>query len=69
MGTLRRNEAVPQIEGYRIGGVQWLTGRRAELLPVPYFHVVFTLPRPIAEIAYQNKAAIYDILFRRRPRR
>jgi hypothetical protein len=36
---------------------------RSDLLPVPYFHVVFTLPAAIAAIAYQNKAAIYDILF------
>jgi hypothetical protein len=42
----------------------WLEGRQADLLPVPYFHVVFTLPAPIAEIAYQNKAAIYGILFK-----
>jgi len=33
-------------------------------LPVPYFHVVFTLPPPIADIAYQNKAVIYDLLFK-----
>ena len=38
--------------------------RQAELLPVPYFHVVFTLPAPVAEIAFQNKAAVYAILFR-----
>ena len=37
--------------------------RRAELLPVEYFHVVFTLPEPIAAIAYQNKALLYDLLF------
>jgi hypothetical protein len=37
--------------------------READLLPVPYFHVVFTLPAAIADIAYQNKAAIYDIMF------
>ena len=41
----------------------WRT-RQAELLPVPYFHVVFTLPAPVAEIAFQNKAAVYAILFR-----
>ena len=35
-----------------------------ELLPVPYYHVVFTLPAPISDIAYQNKAVIYDILFK-----
>jgi hypothetical protein len=38
--------------------------REAELLPVPYFHVVYTLPAPIADIAYQNKAVIYDLLFK-----
>jgi Putative transposase len=43
---------------------EWLADRQAELLPVPYYHVVFTLPAPIADIAYQNKAVIYDILFR-----
>jgi len=43
---------------------QWLDDRRAELLPVEYFHVVFTLPQEIAAIAYQNKAVVYDLLFR-----
>ena len=38
--------------------------RQAELLPVPYFHVVFTLPAAIGDIAYQNKGAIYDLLFK-----
>jgi Putative transposase/Transposase zinc-binding domain len=42
----------------------WLADRQAELLPVPYFHVVFTLPASAAEIAFQNKAAVYAILFR-----
>ena len=42
----------------------WLADREAELPPVPYYHSVFTLPASIAEIAYQNKAAIYDILFK-----
>src|SRR5260370_21247471 len=42
----------------------WLAERQAELLPVPYFHVVFTLPARIAAIAYQNKAAVYDLLFK-----
>jgi len=42
---------------------RWLEARRAELLPVPYFHVVFTLPAAIADIALQNKAALYDMLF------
>jgi Transposase zinc-binding domain/Putative transposase len=43
---------------------EWLAEREAELLPVGYFHVVFTLPGPIADIAYQNKAVIYDLLFK-----
>src|SRR5207247_659262 len=42
----------------------WLAEREADLLPVPYYHVVFTLPAPIADIAYQNKAVIYDLLFK-----
>ncbi len=42
----------------------WLDARRAELLPVPYYHVVFTLPAPIADIAYFNKAIVYDALFK-----
>src|SRR5208282_2348536 len=42
----------------------WLTEREAELLPVPYYHVVFTLPAAIAAIAFHNKAAVYDLLFR-----
>jgi Putative transposase/Transposase zinc-binding domain len=41
----------------------WLEARQADLLPVEYFHVVFTLPQPIAAIAYQNKAVVYGILF------
>ena len=43
---------------------EWLSAREAELLPVGYFHVVFTLPKPIADIAYQNKRMIYDLLMR-----
>ena len=42
---------------------QWLEDRRAELMPVDYFHVVFTLPEQIAAIAYQNKAVVYEMLF------
>ena len=41
----------------------WLKAREAELLPVPYFHVVFTLPAAIGAIAYQNKAKVYALLF------
>jgi hypothetical protein len=43
---------------------EWLEAREAELLPVPYFHVVFTLPAAIADIAYQNKRVIYDLLLK-----
>jgi Putative transposase/Transposase zinc-binding domain len=43
---------------------EWLAAREAELLPVPYFHVVFTLPAQIGAIAYQNKAKVYGILFK-----
>ncbi len=43
---------------------QWLAEREAELLPVPYYHVVFTLPAAIGAIAFQNKAIVYDLLFR-----
>src|SRR6266851_305189 len=42
---------------------EWLANRQADLLPVPYFHVVFTVPAPIAEIALHNKAVVYGILF------
>ena len=43
---------------------EWLAARQAELLPVGYFHLVFTLPAPIADIAYQNKRVLYDLLMR-----
>jgi hypothetical protein len=42
----------------------WLAEREAELLPVPYFHVVFTIPAQLNDIAYQNKAVVFDILFK-----
>jgi predicted Zn-ribbon and HTH transcriptional regulator len=57
-----RNRHCPKCQG--AAAKQWLDEREAELLPVPYFHVVFTLPAAIADIAYQNKAVIYDILFK-----
>jgi hypothetical protein len=41
----------------------WLEARQAELLPVEYYHVVFTLPAPIGAIAYYNKALLYGLLF------
>src|SRR5256714_2636794 len=42
---------------------RWLEARQADLLPIEYYHVVFTLPAPIANLAYQNKAVIYGLLF------
>ena len=43
---------------------QWLTDREAELLPVPYFHVVYTLPSELRDIAYQNKRVVYNLLMK-----
>ena len=43
---------------------QWLEQRQAELLPVEYFQVIFTLPEPLAQLSLQNKRAMYDLLFR-----
>jgi hypothetical protein len=57
-----RNRNCPKCQG--AAAKQWLADREAELLPVPYYHVVFTLPGPIADIAYQNKAVLYDLLFK-----
>jgi hypothetical protein len=57
-----RNRHCPKCQA--AAAYDWLEARRAELLPVPYYHVVFTLPAPIADIAYTNKAAIYDALFK-----
>ncbi len=57
-----RNRHCPKCQG--AAAKDWLAARQAELLDVPYFHVVFTLPKPIADIAYQNKAVVYDILFK-----
>jgi hypothetical protein len=57
-----RNRHCPKCQG--IAREKWLEDRRAELLPTEYFHVVFTLPEQIASIAFYNKEAVYDILFR-----
>src|SRR2546430_15648128 len=57
-----RSRHCPKCQG--LARAQWLADRQAELLSVPYFHVVFTLPAPVGEIAFQNKAAVYAILFR-----
>jgi len=57
-----RNRHCPKCQG--AAAKEWLAEREAELLPVPYFHVVFSLPARIADIAYQNKAVIYDLMFK-----
>lgn len=57
-----RNRHCPKCQG--AAARQWLAEREAELLPVGYFHLVYTLPAPIADIAYQNKRAIYDLLMK-----
>jgi len=57
-----RNRHCPKCQG--AAAKQWLADREAELLPVPYYHLVFTLPAAIADIAYQNKAVVYDLLFK-----
>src|SRR5512147_2548325 len=57
-----RNRHCPKCQG--AAARAWLAAREAELLPAPYYHLVFTLPAAIADIAYQNKAVVYDLLFR-----
>ncbi len=57
-----RNRHCPRCQG--TAARTWLAEREADLLPVGYFHVVFTLPTEVADIAFQNKAVVYDLLFR-----
>jgi hypothetical protein len=57
-----RSRSCPKCQS--LARAQWLGDRRTELLDTEYFHVVFTVPDEIAVIAYQNKAQVYDILFR-----
>jgi hypothetical protein len=57
-----RNRNCPKCQG--LARVQWIADRQAELLDVPYFHVVFTVPAEIEVIAFQNQTVVYDILFR-----
>src|SRR5204863_4333358 len=57
-----RNRHCPKCQG--AAAKDWLAAREADLLPVGYFHLIFTLPAEIASIAYQNKAVVYDLLFR-----
>ena len=57
-----RNRHCGKCQG--VARAEWLAARQAELLPVPYFHVVFTLPPAAAEIAFQNKQTVYGLLMR-----
>jgi hypothetical protein len=57
-----RNRHCPRCQG--AAARAWLAEREADLLPVGYFHVVFTLPAEVADIAFHNKALVYDLLFR-----
>jgi putative transposase/transposase-like zinc-binding protein len=57
-----RNRHCPKCQGQVARA--WLARQQADLLPVPYYHVVFTLPAPVAAVAFQNKAVVYDLLFR-----
>ena len=57
-----RNRHCPKCQG--AAARQWLAEREAELLPVGYYHLVFTLPAAIGAIAFQNRTAVYDLLFR-----
>src|SRR2546427_4767963 len=57
-----RNRHCPKCQG--AAARQWLADREAELLPIGYFHVVYTLPAELRDIAYQNKRVIYDLLMK-----
>jgi hypothetical protein len=58
-----RNRHCPKCQG--AAARQWLAEREADLLPVPYYHVVFTLPAAIGALAFANKAVVYDLLFKK----
>src|SRR6202171_5790029 len=60
--TSCRNRHCPKCQG--AAAKDWLAAREADLLAVPYYHVVFTLPAAIADIAYHNKTVVYDLLFK-----
>ena len=57
-----RNRHCPKCQGS--AARKWLAEREAELLPVPYFHVVYTLPSQLRDVAYQNKRVVYDLLMK-----
>ena len=56
-----RNRHCPKCQAH--AAKRWLQARQADLLPVDYYHVVFTLPAPISDMAYYNKAVVYGLLF------
>jgi hypothetical protein len=57
-----RNRHCPKCQGG--AAIRWLLDRQRDFLPVEYYHVVFTLPAPIAELAFHNKTVLYNILFK-----
>lgn len=57
-----RNRHCPRCQA--AASYEWLEARRRDLLPVAYYHVVFTLPAPLARVAFQNKRVVYDALFK-----
>ena len=57
-----RNRHCPKCQGG--AAREWLAAREADLLPVGYFHIVFTVPSEVADVAFHNKAVVYDLLFR-----
>ena len=57
-----RNRHCPKCQA--MAGAKWMDARAAELLPIPYFHVIFTLPREIGPVALQNPKTVYGILLR-----
>ncbi|MEK7731771.1 MAG: IS91 family transposase [Planctomycetota bacterium] len=57
-----RNRHCPKCQS--LAGAEWIEDRQSELLDTQYFHVVFTLPEPIAAVAFQNKRVVYGLLFR-----
>ena len=57
-----RNRHCPKCQA--TAAERWLEARRADLLPIPYFHVVFTLPEALRPIAYQNQGTVYDLMFK-----
>src|SRR5262249_42546243 len=56
-----RDRHCPSCQGHK--GREWMEARAAELLPVPYFHVVFTVPKEVSDFAVGNKKVIYELLF------